>query len=210
MKTIALTGGIGSGKSTVASALVGRGAKLVDADVIVRGLQQKGEPAYNAMVQCWGETILANDGSLNRAAVADIVFQNPDELNVLVNIVNPYLYTEIRRQRQLYFDTKELVVFDLPLLVRVDGTSSADQFGPFSGIIVVDTATEVAVRRMVANRGFTESAVRARMMNQASREDRLAIADWVINNSGELSQLSQEIETAWQWILGLPHQGEFN
>lgn len=205
MKTIALTGGIGSGKSTVTSSLVCRGAKLVDADVIVRALQQPGEPAYNEMVQRWGEKILADDGSLDRVAVADIVFNNTAELNVLTNIVNPYLYEEIRRQGQLYSDTKELVVFDLPLLVRVDGTSIADQFGSFSGIVVVDTDTEVAVRRMVENRDFQEADVRARMAHQASREARLAIADWVINNSGDHAHLKQEIEAAWQWILGLPH-----
>ncbi len=205
MIEIALTGGIGSGKSTVADAFVDRGALLIDADRIVRELQEPGQPVFEAMVQRWGATIVAEDGTLNRGAVAERVFNDADELKALGEIVHPALYNEIERRRGLNSGSDAVVILDLPLLVGADGTSIADQFGEIAGIVVVDADPEITVERLVANRGFDEADARARIANQASREDRIAVADWVIDNSGDLAALESNIDRAWEWIATLPH-----
>ena len=208
MKQIALTGGIGSGKSTVADAFVDRGAILIDADRIVRELQEPGQPVFEAMVQRWGPDIVADDGTLNRGAVAEVVFNDGDELDALSGIVHPALYAEIDRRRKGFDGSDAVVILDLPLLVGADGTSVADQFGKLAGIVVVDADTELTAQRLVANRGFDEVDARARIANQAGREERLAVADWVIDNSGDLAALERSIDQAWEWITTLPHTSQ--
>ena len=205
MIEIALTGGIGSGKSTVADAFVDRGALLIDADRIVRELQEPGRPVFEAMVQCWGSAIVAEDGTLDRGAVAERVFNDADELKALGEIVHPALYDEIERRRGLRSGSDAVVILDLPLLVGADGTSIADQFGEIAGIVVVDVDPEITIERLVASRGFDEADARARIANQASRKDRIAVADWVIGNSGDLTALERNIDQAWEWITTLPH-----
>ena len=205
MIEIALTGGMGSGKSTVADAFVDRGAELIDADRIVRELQEPGQPVFEAMVQRWGAAVVAEDGTLNRGAVAEIAFNEADELKVLGEIVHPALYNEIERRRGLLTGSDAVVVLDLPLLVGADGTSIADQFGVLAGIVVVDADLETTVERLVASRGFDEADARARIANQASREARIAVADLVIDNSGDLTALNRNIDEAWNWITSLPH-----
>lgn len=205
MKQVALTGGIGSGKSTVADAFVERGAELIDADRIVRELQEPGRPVFEAMVRRWGAAIVADDGTLNRGAVAQVVFNDAGELAALGEIVHPALYAEINRRREGFAGTYAVVILDLPLLVGADGTSIADQFGKLAGIVVVDADTELTVQRLVADRGFDEADARARIANQAGREERLAVADWIIDNSGDLAALQRSIDQAWEWIATLPH-----
>ncbi|MDE0605781.1 MAG: dephospho-CoA kinase [Acidimicrobiaceae bacterium] len=203
MVEIALTGGMGSGKSTVAAAFVARGAELIDADRIVRELQEPGQPVFEAMVERWGAGVVAEGGALDRGAVAEIAFNDADELKALGEIVHPALYNEIERRRGLLAGSDAVVVLDLPLLVGADGTSIAGQFGDLAGIVVVDADTETTVERLVAGRGFDESDARARIANQASREARIAVADWVIDNSGDLSALERNIDSAWDWITSL-------
>jgi len=200
---IALTGGMGSGKSTVADAFVARGAELIDADRIVRELQEPGRPVFEAMVERWGPEVMAEDGTLNRGAVAEIAFNDADELKALGEIVHPALYDEVERRRGLLAGSDAVVVLDLPLLVGADGTSIADQFGELAGIVVVDSDTDTTVERLVSSRGFDEADARARIANQASREARVAVADWVIDNSGDLVALEQNIDAAWEWITSL-------
>ncbi len=203
MIEIALTGGMGSGKSTVADAFVARGAELIDADRIVRELQEPGRPVFEAMVERWGPEVMAEDGTLNRGAVAEIAFNDADELKALGEIVHPALYDEVERRRGLLAGSDAVVVLDLPLLVGADGTSIADQFGELAGIVVVDSDTDTTVERLVSSRGFDEADARARIANQASREARVAVADWVIDNSGDLVALEQNIDAAWEWITSL-------
>jgi dephospho-CoA kinase len=193
---IGLTGGIGSGKSTVAAMLVERGAVLLDADAMVRELQMQGMPVLAAMVQRWGDRILDAAGGLDRQAVADIVFADPDELTALNLIVHPAVGDEMTRRREELSGTDATVILDIPLLVESGHKGLA-------GIVVVDVDPEVAVERLVAGRGFTATDARNRISRQASRSQRLERADLVVDNSGTLDDLVHQVDLAWEWIATL-------
>lgn len=205
---IGLTGGIGSGKSTVADGLVARGAVLIDADRIVRELQEPGKPVFKAMVKRWGDKIVAKDGSLDRAAVAAIAFSDEAELKALNDIVHPAVGKEMVRRRKKVEGTDKVVVLDIPLLVRADGQSIADQYANLGGIIVVDVDPRLAEKRLVQFRGFDRKDARARIKNQASREARRAVADRIVDNSGTLEELEPQLDFVWSWIKTLPHPPE--
>ena len=196
MLEIGLTGGIGSGKSTVAALLTERGAVLLDADAIVRELQEPGTPVFVAMVERWGDGIVAADGALDRQAVADRVFGDADELAALNTMVHPAVADEMTRRREALADTDATVILDIPLLVESGHEGLA-------GVVVVDVDPEVAVQRLVAHRGFSEDDARGRIARQASREDRLARAGLVVDNSGTVADLSAEVDRVWAWIEGL-------
>ena len=196
MLEIGLTGGIGSGKSTVAAMLVERGAVLLDADAMVRELQMQGMPVLAAMVQRWGDRILDAAGGLDRQAVADIVFADPDELTALNLIVHPAVGDEMTRRREELSGTDATVILDIPLLVESGHKGLA-------GIVVVDVDPEVAVERLVAGRGFTATDARNRISRQASRSQRLERADLVVDNSGTLDDLVHQVDLAWEWIATL-------
>ncbi len=200
MAEFGLTGGIGSGKSTVADALVRRGAVLVDADRIVRELQEPGSPVFDAMVERWGPEIVASDGTLDRAAVAARVFDDPGELAALNAIVHPAVGAEMRRRRAELAGTGAIVVLDIPLLVRSDDEPLRDEYRALTGIVVVDVDPELALERLVRYRGFDPADARARIERQASREARLAVADFVVDNSGDLEHLEREVDRCWRWM----------
>ena len=191
MRVIGLTGGIGSGKSTVSALLASRGAVIVDADAITKELQQPGMRVFEAMVERFGPGIVAADGTLDRQAVADIVFNDPDALADLNHIVHPAVGEETTRRIVEQAETDNLVVLDIPLLVENAGKRDV------VGIVVVDVDPEVALRRLVEQRGMREEDARARMARQATRADRLARADVVIDNAGTLEDLEAEIEAKW-------------
>ena len=198
MLVIGLTGGIGSGKSTVSAMLAAKGAVVVDADAIVRDVQRQGTPVFAAMVERFGPGIVTADGALDREAVADLVFGEPDALADLNAIVHPAVGAEIARRMQELAETGHVVVLDVPLMVE-----SRNAY-PVAGLLVVDVDPEVALRRVVEQRGMREEDVRARMARQASREQRLARADRVIDNSGTLDDLRAQVDDAWAWVAGLP------
>jgi dephospho-CoA kinase len=198
MLLVALTGGIGAGKSSVSSRLEARGAVLVDADAVVRDLQLPGRPVFDAMVERWGEDIIGDDGGLDRQAVADIVFRDEDELKALNGIVHPAVRTEMERQVDEQRDSDRVVVLDIPLL----GEGDAQKRGA-EGVIVVDCPTELAIERLVEHRGFDRDDAEARIAAQADREDRLALADFVVDNGGDLAQLDAEVERCWNWLGSL-------
>jgi dephospho-CoA kinase len=193
---IGLTGGIGAGKSTVSAALAERGAVVIDADLITRELQEPGQPVLEAMVARFGEAILDPDGRLLRQAVADIVFHDPEALADLNKIVHPAVGAEIAARMERETDTDHVVILDVPLLVE----SGRDDL---AALLVVDVDPEVAVRRLVEQRGFDEADARARMSRQASRDERLAKADFVVHNDGSRADLDAEIDKAWRWIQDL-------
>lgn len=196
MILVGLTGGIGSGKSTVSAMLAARGAVIIDADAITRELQQPGRPVFDAMVERFGPSIVATDGTLDRPAVAAIVFDDPAARRELEAIVHPAVGAEMVRRMKAEAGTGHVVVYDVPLLVE-SGRSG------YSGVVVVDADPEVAVRRLVEQRGMTEADARARIANQASREDRLAIADQVIDNNGSLDDLAARVDEVWAWMESL-------
>ena len=195
MILVGLTGGIGSGKSTVSAALAERGAVVVDADAIVHELQQPGQPVLAAMVERFGQDILFADGTLDRKAVAAIVFADPDALKALGEIVHPSVQAEIFRRVTENEPTDNIVVLDIPLLAE-------SGWEGLVGTIVVDLDPELAVERLVAHRDYTVEDARARIANQASRETRLADAAFVIDNSGTIADLTPQIDACWEWIEG--------
>ena len=193
---VGLTGGIGSGKSTVSAALAERGADVVDADAIVRSLQEPGTPVFEAMVAEFGSGIVAPDGSLDRQAVADHVFADDGALKALNAIVHPAVGAEIARRLEVAAAGDGVVVLDVPLLVE----SGRDDL---AGLIVVDLDPEVAIARLVDQRGFDEADARARIARQASRQERLERADFVIDNHGDRDELAAQIDACWAWIQTL-------
>ncbi len=204
MITVGLTGGIGSGKSTVASGFARRGAAVIDADAIVREQQAPGSPVLAEMAERFGDHIVAPDGTLDRSSVAAIVFNDPDALADLNSITHPPVGREIRRRLGELEGTDRLVVLDIPLLGEGLAKGQRPRYQT-SGILVVDTPTEVAVERLVTLRGFSADDARARIAAQLSRDERLAIADWVIDNSGDPDELDAAIEAAFNWASALPH-----
>lgn len=196
---LGLTGGIGSGKSTVSALLEAKGAVIIDADRIVRELQQPGEPVFEAMVEAFGDGIVAADGTLDRQAVADLVFGDEERLKTLNGIVHPAVGVRMAEQLAASADTDQVVILDVPLLVEGKGKYDT------AGTIVVDLDPDLAVHRLVEHRGFSEADARARMARQSSREDRLALADVVIDNSGAVEDLAPQVDELWERI----EAGEF-
>jgi dephospho-CoA kinase len=195
---VGLTGGIGSGKSTVSALLAAKGAVVIDADAVTREVQQPGTPVFAAMVERFGPGIVASDGTLDRAAVADIVFTDPDALAALNAIVHPAVGARIAERMTELAGTDEVVVLDVPLMVE------SKRGYPVAALVVVDVDPEVAVRRLVDTRGMREDDVRARMSRQATREERLARADRVVDNSGSVDDLARQVDDLWEWIATLP------
>ena len=191
---VGLTGGIGSGKSTVSALLAERGAVIIDADAIVRSLQQPGMPVFDAMVERFGPSIVAADGTLDRAAVAAVVFTDEQARKDLEAIVHPAVGAEMIRLLGEQAGTDRIVVYDVPLLVE----SGKKGYG---AVVVVDVDPEVAVQRLVTSRGMPEADARNRIANQVPRADRLAIADRVLDNSGTVEALAEQVDELWEWLL---------
>lgn len=200
MLLIGLTGGIGSGKSTVSAALAQRGAVIIDADAITRELQEPGQPVLAAMVERFGSGIIGPGGRLDRQMVADLVFRDDQALADLNAIVHPAVGAEIGRRLSDEAATDHVVILDVPLLVE----SGRDDL---AALIVVDTDPDIAVKRLVTQRGFSEADARARIAKQAGREERLARADFVIDNNGDRAALEEQIERCWAWIRSLASAG---
>lgn len=197
MILVGLTGGIGSGKSTVSAMLAERGAVVVDADQVVRDVQQPGSPVLAALAERFGDGIIADDGSLDRAALAAIAFGDPDVLKELNAIVHPAVGAEMNRQVMAQLATDRVVVMDIPLLTE-------NPRKELQGKIVVDVPVEVQVERLVAYRGFDEADARARIHRQATRDQRLEAADFVVDNSGDVEALRPQIDRLWDWLQSLP------
>ena len=187
------TGGSGYFNAIVTAAFVAHGAALIDADQIVRDLQQPGEKVFEEMLSKWGSDILASDGQLDRQLVANIVFSNPEELMVLNEIVHPAVREEMTNRRQVHLDTDNTVILEIPLLVE-------SGYRNFDAIVVVDVDTEIAVGRLVKYRSFEEEDARKRIEKQVSRKSRTEIADYVIENNASIEAFEEEINKCWEWI----------
>src|SRR5437899_4703751 len=182
MLLLGLTGGIGAGKSTVAGLLEARGAIIVDADRIARQVVEPGGPAYQPLVDRFGISITRPDGTLDRAALAARAFGDADALADLNRITHPAIRSRMSALVAEHRGTDRVVILDIPLLAP----GTRDSYG-LAGVMVVDTPVEVAVSRLVGQRGLTEDDARARVAAQLSRQERRAMADVVIDNSGSPS-----------------------
>ncbi|CAM5369782.1 dephospho-CoA kinase [Streptomyces aurantiogriseus] len=190
MLKVGLTGGIGAGKSEVSRLLVACGAVLIDADRIAREVVAPGTPGLAAVVDAFGEGILAEDGSLDRPALGSIVFADPEKLAVLNAIVHPLVGARSRELETAAPDDA-VVVHDVPLLTE-NGLAPL-----YDVVVVVDAPPETQLDRLVRLRGMTEEDARARMAAQATREKRRDIADIVIDNDVPLADLERRVKDVW-------------
>jgi dephospho-CoA kinase len=183
---VGLTGGVASGKSTVSAMLAGLGAVVIDADQLAREVVAGGTQGLEQVVAAFGPEILTPDGEMDRPAVGRIVFADDEKRRVLEGIIHPLVF---ERYAELEASAPEdgVVVHDIPLLAE---SGRADSF---DAVVVVDAPTETQVDRMVRDRGWTREEAEARIAAQASREDRLAIATHVIENTGTLEDLRQRV-----------------
>ncbi len=194
MLRVGLTGGIGSGKSEVSRRLAAHGAVVIDADVAAREVVAPGTPGLAQVAEAFGPEMLGSDGALDRERLGMIVFRDPALRAKLNAIVHPLVREWMGAAERAAADTARgdlIVVHDIPLLAesgRNDG---------FDLVIVVDVPPELQVERLVSQRGMTPGQARARMATQASREQRLAVADLVIDNSGSLADLDRRVAAVW-------------
>lgn len=190
MTRIALTGGIASGKSMVADEFARLGAVIVDADLLAREVVAPRSPGLERIVQRFGAGMLNEDGTLDRARLGDLVFVDDDARADLNAIVHPLVR---ERSEELFAAAPpgSVVIEVIPLLVET-GLHQA-----FDHVIVVDAPTEVQVRRLMQRSGLTADQARTRVRIQANREDRIAAADWVIDNSGDQASTVRQVEDLW-------------
>jgi dephospho-CoA kinase len=193
---IGLTGGIGSGKSTVSALLASRGAVVIDADRIAREVVEPGTPGLAAVVEAFGAQVLTGDGSLDRPALAAIVFADPEARRRLDGVVHPLVRSRSAQIAAAVPDDA-VVVHDVPLLVETGQAASYDL------VLVVEADPEVRVQRLV-RRGLAEADARARMAAQADDEQRRAVADVVLDNSGTEAQLVAQVDRFWAERIEFP------
>ncbi|KAF4407265.1 MULTISPECIES: dephospho-CoA kinase [Streptomyces] len=194
MLKVGLTGGIGAGKSEVSRLLASCGAVIVDADRIAREVVEPGTPGLASVVAEFGPDVLAPDGTLDRPKLGGIVFGDPERLKALNAIVHPLVGA---RSAELEAAAGEsaIVVHDVPLLTE-NGLAPL-----YDLVVVVDAAPETQLERLTGQRGMTEEEARSRMAAQASREQRLAVADLVVDNDGPLEALAPRVREVWQELL---------
>ena len=197
---IGLTGGIGSGKSTVAARLAAKGAIVIDADRIARDVVEPGTEALAQLVERFGPGILAADGSLDRARLAELAFATADARKDLEAITHPAIATEFFA-RLAACDPDAIVVHDVPLLAE-SKAKDPKRLPDYPGVIVVEAPLETRLARLEA-RGVPRADAERRIAQQASDEERRALATWVIDNAGDLAALDTQIERIWPEIVVL-------
>lgn len=197
---VGLTGGIGSGKSEVSKRLAAHGAIVIDADRIAREVVEPGTPGLARVVEEFGPEVLREDGSLDRPRLGSIVFADPERLAALNAIVHPLVAARAAELQDAAPDDA-IVVYDVPLLVE------NDLAGQYEVVVVVDAADEIRVDRLTRLRGMSEADAKARIAAQASREERLAVADLVIPNEGSLDDLDARVEEVWAELLKCAARG---
>lgn len=194
MLKVGLTGGIGAGKSEVSRLLVEHGAVLIDADRIAREAVAPGTPGLAAVVEAFGEGVLAADGSLDRPRLGSIVFADPEKLAVLNSIVHPLVGARSRELEEAAA-ADAVVIHDVPLLTE-------NSLAPlYDLVIVVDASPETQLDRLIRLRGMAEEDARARMAAQATREQRREIADIVIDNDVPLDALHKRVAEVWDDLV---------
>jgi dephospho-CoA kinase len=187
---LGLTGGIGSGKSTVSARLAAHGAIVIDYDLLAREAVEPGTPALAAIVERFGDDVLAADGTLDRTALAAVVFGDDAARHDLEAITHPAIF-DLAIAREATLPDDAVVVHDHPLLVEVGMDAFCDL------VVVVDAPEDVQLERLVTLRGMTEADARARLAAQTSREVRTAAADVVLENTGSIEDLEAQVDEIW-------------
>ncbi len=196
MKTIGLTGGIGSGKSTVSKILATLGAHIIDADIVGHEIYLPGKTAWKEVTEAFGQGIVAQDQTIDRKKLGAIVFSSPDVLARLNAIVHPIMFEEIRQRIQ----AKRAEGFTAPIVVEAAILIEASWLPLADTVWVVETDKEAAIRRVAAQRGMSTADVEARIANQLSNAERRKHAQVVIHNNGSLQALEQQIQQAWDQL----------
>jgi dephospho-CoA kinase len=195
MLAVGLTGGIGSGKSAVADLLVERGAVLIDADQVARDVVAPGGPAYQPLIDRFGAGIVSADGTIDRKALAAVAFADDENRLALNAITHPAIGIAMIGARDALADTDDIVVLAIPLL-----TALHRETVKLHKVVVVDTPTDVALERLLSQRGFDRADAEARIRSQISREERVKEADYVLDNSGDRAALDVEVGKLWDWL----------
>jgi dephospho-CoA kinase len=196
MLRVGLTGGIGSGKSAVSQRLAGHGAAIIDADKAAREVVAPGTPGLAQVVAAFGDGVLGPDGALDRPKLGQIVFTDEAALGKLNGIVHPLIHEHMREAEERAIregGDAAVIVHDIPLLAEAGESRTSG----FDLCVVVDVPPEAQLERLTQNRGMSRQDAESRMANQATREQRLAIADIVIDNSGTLADLDKRVADVW-------------
>jgi dephospho-CoA kinase len=196
MLAVGLTGGIGSGKSAVAGLLVERGAVLIDADQVAREVVEPGGPAYQPLIDRFGSGIVSADGTLDRQALAKVAFADDETRQELNAITHPAIGIAMIQARDALENTDDIVVLAIPLL-----TAAHRETVKLHKVVVVDTPVDVALARLLSQRGFDRQDAEARIRSQISREERVKEADYVLDNSGDRAALEREVAELWDWLV---------
>ena len=199
MLRVGLTGGIGAGKSEVSRRLAAQGAVVIDADLIAREVVEPGTEGLAEVVEAFGSEVLRPDGGLDRGRLGDLVFADPELRRKLNAIIHPRVAQRMAELERAA-GPSAIVVHDVPLIAE-NGRA-----GAYDMVVVVDAPPRIQAERLVRRRGMTREQARARMAAQASREQRLAIADIVIDNSGTLEDLDRRVAEVWSDLLSRAKQ----
>ena len=192
MLLVGLTGGIGSGKSTVARLLERRGAAVIDADQLAREAVAKGTPGFERVVDAFGPDVVMPDGDLDRSSLAARIFSDPAQKATLEAIVHPEVARRFGELVNAYRATDRIVVYVTPLLVEL-GMAPA-----FDVVVVVTASPHLRVSRVASDRGLSPDEVRGRMAAQATNEQRMEVADVLIDNDGSLAELERQAGRLWE------------
>lgn len=199
MKWVGLTGGLGTGKSTVSQMLIQRGIPVIDADRIAREVTEPNGPAFLKIVQDFGKGILSSDGSIDRVLLAKQVFGNPEKLLRLEKIIHPLVQEEVARQRQWLKDQGHTwAVYDVPLLFEKNLKSQFDFV-----VVVSVTDVKIQIQRLKARNGWNDEEIQKRIGSQKSLSEKEAGADYVIHNDADLSSLEKKVATMVQMLNDL-------
>ncbi len=203
MFAVGVTGGLGSGKSTVVRLLGARGATTIDADALARAALEPGTSGAAAVVERFGPGVLADDGAIDRGRLAAIVFADAQARRDLEAIVHPVVRAGMLTRIEVHAGSDAVVVLDLPLLVESGGAAAYR----LDGVLVVDTPLDLAIARVTRDRGLSKEDARARIAAQIDPAERLRAANFIIMNHGSLADLDVMVDGAWRWIAELRDGG---